>query len=161
MATGDSLGSWDSLSQRPSTSGSPTYLLVLDDLLLGFANDADNTTYFGGVMPQTYTGGDLEVHLFWTPGDDSGVVKWDVAFERRELTVYVVDDGPAFGTATTQSITATADYVLIETVFLITAANAGTIVAGEPFRISIKRDTSVGSNMAEYALLSALELVEA
>lgn len=166
MASGNSLGFWDALAQRPRIGAGtpPTYSLSSDDVVLSFDTAADNLTTFAGILPSNYGGGNLTVRLVWMTDDagtPGGNVKWDVAIERRQPTVYEIDNGPMFGTATSHTIAAAADFIIAETDFTITAANAGTPVAGEPFRISVKRDTGVGSNYDEAAFVLQVELVEA
>lgn len=166
MASGNSLGSWDMLASRPRIGADtpPAYSVEFDDLLLKFDKAADNLTTFCGVLPSNYAGGNVKVRLTWMTTDDGtpgGNVKWDVAFERRQPTVYEVDNGAMFGTATSQTVAATADFIVKATEFTITAANAGTPVAGESFRISVKSDTSVGSPYDDYPYLMQVELLEA
>jgi len=160
MAVGDTLGTWDALSHRPPDSSAATYWKVDDDIVINFDDGAVSATYFVGVLPANYAGGDLEIRLSWAPVLSSGNVKWDVAFERRQPGVFQLDT-PDFGAASTDTEAVSAAENVIVTTVTITAANAGTPVAGEPFRFSVTRDTTVGSNMADSAYLFAVELLEA
>lgn len=160
MAVGDTLAIWDALSHRPPDTAGATYWKIDDDIVINFDDAADSSTFFLGVLPATYAGGDLQIRLFWAPVLSSGNVKWDVAFERREAGVFQLDT-PDFGTASTTTVAVSAAENVVVTNLTITAANAGNPVAGEAFRISVTRDADVASDMADSAYLFAVELLEA
>lgn len=159
MASGDTLAVWDALSHRPPDTAAATYWKIDDDIVINFDDAADSTTYFVGVLPASYAGGDLNIRLFWSPVLSSGNVKWDVAFERRQAGVFQLDT-PNFGAASTSTVAVSAAENVVVTTISITAANAGTPVAGEAFRISVLRDADVASDMADSAYLFAVELLE-
>lgn len=165
MASGDSLGQWDALGQRPRQGAStpPAYYIFTNDNVLLFDTAVDNDTCFLGVLPAFYSGGDIVLKLYWVTDDNGtpgGFVKWTVAFERRVIDTYEFDSGPMFGTPTSATVAATADFILKETSLTIFAADAGSPAAGDAFRISFKRDTSVGSNYDSNAYFVSLEIAE-
>lgn len=160
MSVGDTLGTWDALSHRPPDTNAATYWKIDDDIVINFDDAADSSTFFVGVLPANYAGGDLEIRLFWSPVLSSGNVKWDVAFERREAGVFQLDT-PGFGAISTTTVEVSAAEDLLVTTLTITAADAGTPAASEAFRISVARDADVASNMTDSAYLVAVEILEA
>lgn len=160
MASGDTLAVWEALSHRPPDTSAATYSKVDDDVVVNFDDAADSETFFLGVLPSNYAGGDIDIHIFWTPVAASGNVKWLVKFERREAGVFELAT-PNFGTASNATHAVAAANDVVKTTVSITAANAGSPAAGEAFRISVTRDTTVGSNSADSAYLFAVELAEA
>lgn len=163
MASGDSLGFWDALSSRPPGGGAPLISGINNDIVLLFDPDNDGTTYFYGFLPSNYAGGNLQVHVIWNTTDDTANdIKVDVAFERRQPGTYDFDNGDDFGTDSTTLITVSDDTLLHSTMIVITAANAGTPVAGEPFRLRVRRDADHGTDtFADQWLLVAVKLLEA
>ncbi len=163
MASGESLGVWDALSSRSPGGGAPSFFQFNAEPALLFAETLDKTTYFYGLLPTNYSGGDIEIHLFWnTSNNTANDIKIDAAFERRQPGVYNIDDGDSFGTASTVILTVADDNLLHEDTVTITAANAGTPVAGEPFRFSISRNGSdVADTFLHQWLLFAVALFEA
>lgn len=163
MASGDSLGFWDALSSRPPGGGAPVITGINNDIVIMFDPASDNTTYFFGYLPSSYGGGNLQVHLFWNTTDDTADnIKIDVAFERRQPGTYDFDNGDDFGTDSSTLITVSDDTLLNTTMIVITAANAGTPVAGEPFRLRVRRDADDGTDtFADQWLLVGIKMLEA
>ncbi len=162
MASGDSLAFWDALSSRPPGGGAATIAGVNNDVVLSFHPDDDKLTYFSGILPESYGGGDIEVHLYHQTESGADDIKVDVAFERRQPGVYDFDNGEDFGTATSVLITATDPDLMFESTAVITAANAGTPLAGEPYRFSVMRDADdvTDTNTGLWNLI-AVKLLEA
>lgn len=163
MASGDSLGFWDALSSRPPGGGAPLISGINNDVVILFEADNDNTTYFYGFLPSSYAGGNVQIHLIWYATDAAtDDIKIDVAFERRQPGTYDFDNGDDFGTDSSTLITVSDDTLLNTTMIVITAANAGTPVAGEPFRLRVRRDADDGTDtFADQWLLVGIKMLEA
>lgn len=119
------------------------------------------STYFTGLMPRNYAGGNLTVNLHWAASFDiTGTGAWDVTFERIGTAQNVNSSGYATAQAVTAAtVPATAGLITIGAV-TCTAGAAGTdsVAAGELFRLRVRRATDTAVYNLE---LLAVEIQEA
>lgn len=129
--------------------------------VLAFNDTTQETVYFTGVMPRSYSGGDIAIYLHSSAASaTSGASVWDIAFERIGDGSQDIDSD---GFASAQQIgpnptSATSGNVLIQSV-VMTNAQCDSIAAGEAFRIQVRRDPSV-DNISGDMELHAIELRE-
>ena len=115
----------------------------------------DDTTswaaIFTAVMPQTYantTGVDVKITA--TAVATSGTMGWLVAFERMDAATDLDADSFASDqTVTATTVPGTSGDVLILSISVTKGANMDSVVAGDTFRLRVKRDvandTAVGN----------------
>ena len=135
MASGQTLGTFLPLANEPPASAFATQSLRFSRPCLEFSASSTQRAVFTGVMPSNYAGGGVTVNLKWAAATaTSGVVRWDVAFERM---AEAGDDADADNFASPQSASATTgassgpfDYQDIP----FTHSQQDSIVAGEVFR---------------------------
>lgn len=166
MAAGDTLRSWEAIEARSPAANAAT----LDErnifLVLDFDATTDETAYFGGVMPRHYSGGAVVVTLVWAPTSaTSGTARWEAAFERHDDGVFDLD---VDSFAATQSAGGTAPGTsagrVRYTSITFSAAQIDGLVAGESFRLLVRRDadgTTGTDDMAGDAELVRVEMREA
>jgi len=114
---------------------------------IAFSDASDWSCTDGGVMPAGYAGGSITVVFFWASWTvTTGNCRWTIEFERMAQngnattantfgTLVPVAQAPSTTLAAMQYCT-----------FTLSAANMGSIVAGESFRFRIGR---TGSNVAD------------
>lgn len=165
MASGDTLLVFTPFNNEPPSTLFATIDQRNQHPVLDFDQATSEEAVFSAVMPQSYadtTG--LTINIWWSA---SGVaindVRWDVHFERISLDDFDIDaDG---FTATPDSVTDTAPTVDGEVVMATITSAKGTqtdsIVAGDLFRIKIRRDHDhADDDMAADAELHAVEIQE-
>ena len=150
MASGDSLFFATAQAAHFPTSGIAT--LDVRNLVpcLDFDDSVDESCYFIGFMPSSYSGGGITVTLGWaftssgTPGTDT--CDWEVSLAK------VADDaddldGSIFAAANTVTATsASADGELDYAAITFTdGADMDSIAAGDMFLIQVKRDSTGGT----------------
>lgn len=128
-----------------------------------FNDSGDPYAAYGGRMPLSYNGSNMEVRIHWASGSvTTGGCVWQVAFER-------LDEGGqsvlSAGFASDLSVTANPagslgalDYATIS----FSNAQADGVQAGESFRIRVTRNTTSGSdNMVGSASVLNVGVIEA
>lgn len=124
----------------------------------------DNTTnwdaIFTGVLSRSYVGGNVVVAIAWAAlSGTSGNVGWQGSFERLNAANHNLDTD-AFATAQTSSADAcngTNGKLTVSTI-TFTSSQIDGVVAGDAFRLRLRRDTSVASNLAARAQVVGVEL---
>src|SRR5687768_956206 len=157
MASGDTLAIWGPAAALPPASGYATLDVRGSHLVLDFDAAADESSIFAAVYPGHYGGGDLAIDLLWAATTaTSGNVRWLVALENSTDTDM---DADGFGTATAATAaTSATSGMLTKTTLTITAANAGSPVAGEALRLKVTRDADdAADTMAGDAELWAVQ----
>ncbi len=162
MASGDTLVTFAALDGEPPSSNHATLDLRNLHPVLDFDTTTQETAFFTGVMPTQYGGGSVSVRLHWAATSaTSGTIGWVVAFERMADGGHDID---ADDFASDQTITAAAvpgtSGIIKRTSVTVTAGNADSIVAGDVFRLRVRRDVA-NDNAAGDAELIAVEIREA
>lgn len=148
-------------SSQPATNPA-TFVVRNNHLLLAFDTTTQETAYFGGVIPPSYAGGDIEVTIVWLAASaTTGDCRWAVAFERHQDDAFDLDaDGFAAdieATSTAASASGEPQYATLT----FTQAAADGVAAGESFRLRVRRDPAdAADNMAGDAQLLAVLLEE-
>lgn len=127
-------------------------------LVLDFDTTTQEAAIFKGVMPQHYadtTGITVYVAASLTSAI-TGTLGWDVSLERVGAAVQDID---ADGFATAQVITAatvpgTSGHLLVLSVAITKGANMDSVVAGDQFRIRIRRNVAVDTAAGDAELWS-------
>ena len=126
--------------------------------VLDFDQTTQETVYFQGVMPDNFATEDLIVQVWWTATTvTSGTVGWDVSFE---LMTGLDVDGDSFATAqtiTAVTVSATNGTLQTSSVEITNGAAIDNLVAGDMFRLRIRRDVATDT-AAEDAELHMVEL---
>jgi hypothetical protein len=158
MASGDTMAAWDALAARSPSTNYPTLDLRNGHVVLDFDDTTDETTYFFGLLPAHYGGGDFTAVVKWMATTaTSGDVDWEAAFERHSSSVDL--DSDSFGTDGTASQTTAATNGAVSTAS-ISVSPATTPAAGESFRLRINRNANADDMVGDAELLS-VELREA
>ena len=106
-----------------------------------------------GVMSPHYAAQALKLRLLWTAtAATSGVVKWQAAFRRLD-TGTDADGAKTYSFQSTSTNAPGTNGAPATTDIDFTSAQIDGVTAGDAFVLRIKRDTSVGSNMADDAEL--------
>lgn len=166
MASGDTLAVFTPLHNEPPASSQATLDTRNARPCLDFDADADEEAVFSGIMPQHYadtTG--VTIHIWWGSSTDqtTGDVDWEFAFER---IISETTDLDADSFATAQNLDADApggaSQPVEDTLAITKGANMDSVVAGDPFRLKVRRDADDGVNddMTGDAELYHLEIRE-
>jgi hypothetical protein len=132
---------------------------------LGFASTPDQGIAWQSVMPQDFDLGDCTVKVYFAPGADAAAnddtVGWQVGIERVSPAAKALD-ADAFDTLTTtvESTVALQDDLIITTIPLPYATNMDGLLAGEPFRLYLQRDTTVTDDLTSLANVVRVTLIE-
>jgi hypothetical protein len=164
MASGNTIFMWFSQDNEPPTSNGATYDLRNFHPVLDFDTTTQETAVFTGLMPQHYAGGNIVVYIYYSMSTaTSGTVGWDITMERIGDGIQDID---ADGWATAKTVTAvtvpgTSGNVDVMTVTLTAGAtDTDSVVAGEMFRLRIRRDVANDTATGD-AELHCIELREA
>lgn len=158
MASNDTLAIFTPQSNQPPSTNYATFNTRNGHLVLEFDTTTQETAIFAGVMPRNYsdtTG--VTVYVAWMAASaTANTGGWDVSLERD---ADAGDDMDADSWATAQTITAatvpaTSGVVKITSVAITKGANMDSIVAGDPFRIRIRRDVANDTAAGDLQLLS-------
>lgn len=128
--------------------------------LLSFDADTQQAAIFTGTIPVGYAGGTLTVDLFTATVAVAGTLGWDVAVERSQQTVTVIDND-AFAAPVAiapAAVPATSMVVNKMSVDLPPASLAG-LVGGDMFRLRVRRD-AVNDTAAGLAYLAGVAVRE-
>lgn len=156
MASGDTLCVFVPRDQEPPSSNYATAGLRNGHPTMQF----DDTTAWAfistSVMPQNYsntTG--VTVYITATAVATSGTMGWTVEFERMDAGTDIDSDSFASAqTVTATTVPGTSGDPLILNVAVTKGANMDSIVAGDTFRIRVKRDVASDSAVGNTEMLS-------
>ena len=158
MASGDSLIIWTVGAAEFPSSNYATFNTRNAHLVLEFDTTTQEACYFTGVMPQAYSNATgVTVYASWAASSaTTGTIGWDVSFERLGSASQDLD---ADGFATAQTITAatvdaTSGNVSTTSVAVTKGANMDSVVAGDLFRLRIRRDVANDTASGDAQLLS-------
>ena len=166
MASGDTLAVFVPLHNEPPATIAATLDIRNNRLALDFNDAADEEAVFTGIMPQHYSNATgITIHIWWGSATDqtTGDVDWEFAFER--IITGVTDlDVDSFATAQNLDADApgTASLIVEDTLAITKGANMDSIVAGDLFRLKVRRDADDATNddMDGDAELYAIEIRE-
>jgi hypothetical protein len=133
--------------------------------VLDFDGSADEEAVFTGVLPMNYSGLGLDVNTFWAlTSATTGSLRVQGAIERIDASSLDIDADSftAFQSAG-GSAPGTSGQVIKVTVAFTSGAQMDSLVAGETFRLKIRRDadgTSGTDDIATDAELVAIEIQE-
>ncbi len=152
MASGNTLVSFFPFDNEPPATNYATLSIRNGHPILQFNDTTQWAAIFTGVLPRNYAGGGLTVYIHATLASAiTGTLGWDVSFERISDSATDID---ADSFATAQTITAatvpgTSGIDLVSNVAVTNGANIDGIVAGDLFRLRVRRDvvndTAVGN----------------
>ena len=129
---------------------------------LDFDTTTQETSFFEGVMPRSYSGGDITIYIHFSASSaTSGSGSWGISFERIGDGQQDIDsDGFASEVLTGQFlVSSTSGHVMIANTTL-TNAECDGITIGEKFRLRIRRDVTNDTAAGDLELLG-IELREA
>lgn len=163
MASGDTIAMFEARQAIPPSSNYATPSTRNGHPTLLFDDTTSETTYFRGVVPRNYAGGNVVVYVHHSAvSATSGTGGWLIAFERIGDGSQDIDSD---GFASDQTITAvtvpgTSGNVDILSVSVTAGAATDSIAAGELFRLKVARDTANDTATGDLEL-HAVELKEA
>lgn len=149
MASGDTLVVLMPTDNEPPASAYATFDVRNGRPVLDFDDTMDEASLFSFVLPRSYGGGGLTVHVHYSMTSAvSGKVRLDASFERIGDAVQNVD---ADGMAAPQSVVvgavpATSGHVDVAAITFGAGIGLDSIAAGELCRIRIERKPSDTTN---------------
>lgn len=149
MASGDTLVVLLPTDNEPPASGYATFDIRNGHPVLDFSDTADEACVFSFVLPRSYGGGGLAVHLHYSMASAvSGKIRLDASFERIGIAVQDVDaDGPAAPqSVVVAAVPANSGDVDIAAITFGSGAPIDSIAAGELCRIRVERKPSDTTN---------------
>lgn len=151
MASGQTLLTFQPYDNEPVSSNYAVAGLRNFHPTLDFDDTTSWTAIFSGILPRTYGGGGLTVNLHAAAVATSGTMGWLVAIERMDDSS-LDTDADSFAsdvTVTAATVPGTSGQSLLQTAVFSAGAAMDSLVAGEMFRLRIKRDvandTAVGN----------------
>lgn len=146
MASGATLVTLFPFDNEPPSANYATFNLRNGHPVLDFDATTQEISIFTAVMPRNYGGGGVTVYVHSVMASaSSGTLGWEVAFERMSdggTTDIDSDSFAASQTISTSTVTGTVGGVLVQNVSITNGANMDGIVAGDSFRIRIRRDVA-------------------
>lgn len=164
MASNDTLFTAGALNNEPPASAFATLDLRNSIPVLDFDASTDEEAVFSGVMPKNYAGGGvtLKIH-FMLSSATSGNVVWQAAFERVAGQDADSDGFASFQASGQVAANGTSGIESIATITFTDGAQMDSVVAGDRFRLKIRRDadsTTATDDATGDAELTAVHLYE-
>lgn len=152
------VGAWDPLGANPLATNYGVVQWVNQTPFLSFINGSNTiTSFFIGVVPwgAPLSAAGVKVDLPWSSHTSTtGNVTWGAAYERLGVAAVTADN---YGTEVTVTTTVGGSIDIdVTTTVAIPYANMNSSVAGDPFRLRIRRIT--GDTMASAAQLFTVHL---
>lgn len=164
MASGNTLAIWTAVSNEPPASAFATLDTRNGHPILDFDATTDEEAVFRGVMPQNYGGGGITLKIhFMATSATSGNGVWQAAFERVAGQDADSDGFAAFQASGQVAVNATSGIESIGTITFTNGAQMDSVVAGDEFRLKIRRDadsTTATDDAAGDLELKSLEIRE-
>ena len=158
MASGDTLIIFTPLHNEPVTANFATLHLRNVHPVLDFDASTNESAVFSRIMPRSYAGGGITVHLHYAmTSATSGDIDWDVAFERigdQQLDIDA-DSFAAVNSVDNTTVPATSGNVDIVTVTFTDGADMDSVAVGEAFRLKVTRDAAADTATGDDELLAS------
>ncbi len=164
MASGNTL-----LTKTPQDNEPPATIFATLDTrnahpVLDFDGTTDEEAVFTDVMPSNYAGGGLTVITWWMlTSATTGSFRVQVALERDDAALDLDADSFAAFQSAGGSAPATSGFPVAVTVTFTNGAQMDSVVAGDVFRLKVRRDadgTSGTDDITTDAELLAVEVKE-
>lgn len=158
MASGNTLLVFLPANNEPPSTNYATLDTRNGHPVLNFDTTTQETAIFSGIMPQNYantTG--VTVYLHWLAASaTSGTIGWDVTFENdSDGTDLDSDSWATAQTVTAATVPGTSGVETITNVACAKGATAmDTVVAGNAFRLRIRRDVANDTAAGDAQLIS-------
>lgn len=126
--------------------------------VLDFDTVTQETAIFAGALPSNYARGGLTVTIVAALASaTSGTLGWDAAFERIDAASLDIDANSwaTVKTATAATVPGTSGQTMVHTVSF-SNAEIGGLLAGEPFRLRIRRDVANDNAAGDAELLRVI-----
>lgn len=147
-------------ANEPPSSNPATPSLRNGHPVLFFDGSTDEEAVFSAVMPAAYNGGGLTIDTYWVFTATSGSLRVQAAIERIDLSSLDIDaDSFASFQSAGGSAPGTAGQVIKVSVALTDGAQIDNLVAGELFRLKIRRDADGTSGTDDIPSDAALRMV--
>lgn len=161
MASGDTLVIFVPYDNEPPASSYATLGLRNAHPTLDFDDTTAEIAVFTGVIPQNYANAvGITVYISAVAVATSGTVGWTVEFERLHSgSDFDTDDFASPQTVTATTVPATSGQLLTLNIAVTKGANMDSIIAGDMFRLRIKRDVANDNAVGDVQLL-AVEIRE-
>lgn len=138
----DILATFDADDANLPSSGPAALISIQDYDLLAFDDSSIESAHFDGVMPENYTGRNIQVRIGWTSVAEAGNVMWHAALARLN------EDNTLFGTSYSTSVSGVdaapnASGTVQEMLLQLSDANLNDISKVEDYRLRVRR---IGDN---------------
>jgi len=161
MASGDTLINFTAQEYQPPASNYAQYGFRNGHPHLAFDQTVQEATFFGNIMPRHYSGNGVDLVLHWiaASGVVTNKVAWDIAFERMsDGTTDLTADSFATAVSVAGVTVPGTSGIEGQSSVNIPSANMDGIVAGDTFRMRVRRDPTVSPNAAGDIQLIAVEM---
>ena len=164
MATGNTLVTFFAYGSAQPSSNFATLDIRNGHVVLDFDASTDEESVWQGVMPQNYAGGGITLKLhFMATSATSGNVVWQAAFERVAGQDADSDGFASFQASGQVAVNGTSGIESIATITFTNGAQMDSVVAGDEFRLKVRRDadsTTATDDAAGDAELRSVEMRE-
>lgn len=133
---------WTALGNQPPASAYATPDTRNSHPVLDFDGTSDEEAVFGGVLPTSYAGGGVTCDL-WVAftSATTGTVRFQVAFERDDVSSVDLDsDSFAAFQSAGGSVPGTSGQLILISIPFTDGAQMDGLLAGEAFRLKVRRD---------------------
>ena len=162
MASNDTLLIWSPLAAELAENVYPRMDFRNAHPVVDFEDAQDATITFHGVLPKSYSGNGVVVKIHWAATSaTTGNVRWVSNIERIGDQVLDIDTD-SWGTSVyaNDDCPGTCGYVKVSNRNHDEGAEMDNLVAGELFRLKVKRESGVSDTMVGDAELLMVELRE-
>ena len=162
MASGDTLLIFTPLNNEPPATVYATLDLRNNHPVLDFDDGTFEDAVFTGILPRAYSGGGLTVSVFFAMSSaTAGDVWWKASIERIGEVLDIDADGYSVYQVQKETVSGTCGIPVKAEIIFTDGAQMDSLVAGEPFRIRIRRDGTDWQDTASGdAELLAVEIKE-
>jgi hypothetical protein len=160
MASGDTLILWNAINGELPPSGAAAFDVRNNRVCLDFSDITQESACFSSIMPNNYSGSGIGVYVHHASSGNSGNIGWIILFERigdrqQDIDIDSFGVSQAIGPVDVSSTAGELDIVYTD----FPSSGTDGIIAGEFFRMQIKRDVATDTCAAD-AELYAIELRE-
>lgn len=147
---------WTPLQNEPPAANYATLDSRNGRAVLDFDTATQEAAVFSGTLPTDYAGGGVTVHLWCALSTaTTGTIGWDVALERTDTSSLDID-ADSFATAVTVAavtVPGISGQVLKMSANIADGAAMDGLVAGELFRLRVRRDVATDTAAGDAELL--------